>query len=377
MQRRRLSRIDDVDAEQWNALDAGGAPFTRHEFLAALESTGCVGGSTGWEPAHLALVDDAGVLAAAVPLYRKRHSWGEFVFDFGWAQAYARHGLAYYPKLLAAVPFTPVTGPRLLVRPDLDHGRLSRELVTALQWEVGAQGCSSAHVLFLNEPDRAVLENCGWLLRRDCQFHWYNHDYPDFDAYLTGFTADKRKKARRERRRIAEAGIRFRTLHGGQLTAELLDTVYGFHADTFARHGHQPYLSREFFARVAPLLGDALMVKLAVQAGTPVAAAVFLRSSDTLYGRYWGASASFHSLHFEACYHQGIEYCIERGIARFEPGTQGEHKVSRGFEPTLTWSAHFLADVRFRDAVHDFLQREAPAIDAYAAEIARHTPYRR
>jgi predicted N-acyltransferase len=376
MQRRRVSHIDAIDAAQWNALDPGGSPFTRHEFLAALERTGCVGGDTGWQPAHLTLWDAAG-LAAALPLYRKLHSWGEFVFDFGWAQAYSRHGLPYYPKLLGAIPFTPATGARLLVRADLPHAATAATLIAALESEVAERGYSSAHVLFMNEPDRAALAGAGWLLRRDCQFHWYNRGYADFDAYLASFTAEKRKKAKRERRRIQEAGIEFRTLTGAQLTPSILDVVYAFHAGTFARHGHEPYLSRDFFTQIAAQLGDAFMVKLAVHGATPVAAAVFFRSTDTLYGRYWGASDDFHSLHFEACYHQGIEYCIEQGIARFEPGTQGEHKVSRGFEPTITWSAHYLADARFRDAVQDFLEREAPAIEAYAAEIDRHTPFRR
>jgi uncharacterized protein len=376
MQRRRLSRIDEVEAAQWNALDDSGSPFTRHEFLATLERTGCVGGQTGWEPAHLVFSDSAGI-AAAIPLYRKDHSWGEFVFDFGWAQAYSRHGLSYYPKLLAAIPFTPATGPRLLLRPGLARAVVAAELIAALQEEVNEQGLSSAHVLFMNEPDRVALETAGWLLRRDCQFHWYNRGYADFDAYLASFTADKRKKAKRERRRIHEAGIVFRTLSGSQLTPALLDVVYAFHASTFARHGHEPYLTRDFFTRIAALLGEGFMVKLAVHGELPVAAAVFFHSADTLYGRYWGASDAFHSLHFEACYHQGIEFCIERGIARFEPGTQGEHKVSRGFEPTITWSAHYLADTRFRDAVQDFLEREAPAVEAYAAEIDRHTPFRR
>jgi predicted N-acyltransferase len=376
MQRRRLNRIDEVEAAQWNALDGNGSPFTRHEFLAALEHTGCVGGQTGWEPAHLVLSDARGV-AAAIPLYRKQHSWGEFVFDFGWAQAYSRHGLAYYPKLLAAIPFTPATGPRLLLRPGLERAVVAAELIAALQAEVNEQGMSSAHVLFMSEPDRAALETAGWLLRRDCQFHWYNRGYADFDAYLASFTADKRKKAKRERRRIREAGIEFRTLSGPQLTRELLDVVYGLHVSTFARHGHEPYLTRGFFTQIAALPDSGFMVKLAVHDELPVAAAVFFHSTDTLYGRYWGASDAFHSLHFEACYHQGIEFCIERGIARFEPGTQGEHKVSRGFEPTITWSAHYLADTRFRDAVQDFLARESPAIEAYAAEIDRHTPFRR
>jgi uncharacterized protein len=376
MERRRLASIDELTAAQWNALDDSGSPFTSHEFLATLERSRCVGGSSGWQPAHL-VFSEADRLVAAIPLYRKSHSWGEFVFDFGWAQAYQRHGLSYYPKLLAAIPFTPATGARFLVRPGLDRERVSRDLIAGLEAEVKQQRLSSAHVLFMDEPDRHALERAGWLLRRDCQFHWYNRDYPDFDGYLASFTAEKRKKAKRERRRIREAGIEFQTLHGPQLTPALLDVVYLFHATTFARHGHEPYLSREFFTQIAAALGEAFMVKLAVHGDVPVAAAVFFRSAGTLYGRYWGASDAFHSLHFETCYYQGIDYCIEQRIARFEPGTQGEHKVSRGFEPTITWSAHYLAEPRFREAIQDFLEREAPTVDAYAEEIDRHTPFRR
>ena len=374
------SSIDAIDPREWNALGGTDCPFLRHEFLAALEHTGCVGADTGWEPCPLTLSDDLGVAAAAAA-YVKTHSYGEFVFDFAWAQAYSRFGRRYYPKLVVAVPFTPATGPRLLVRRGLDPAPLAKLLLEALQEQAARRRLSSIHALFVDEPARAACEEAGWLLRRDCQFHWTNRGYATFDAYLETFTAEKRKKARRERRRVAEAGIRFETRFGGELDARLLDTVYGFHRDTFLRHGNEPYLTREFFREIARTLGDALMIKVAVQstrhADSPVAAAIFFWSPDALYGRYWGAAADFHSLHFETCYHQGIEFCIERGVKRFEPGTQGEHKVSRGFEPTLTWSAHHIADAGFREAIGDYLQREGGAIDDYAAEIREHVPYRK
>jgi predicted N-acyltransferase len=367
--------LDDVDARQWNALNGTDSPFLRHEFLAALEHTGCVGPRTGWTPSYLTLADSHG-LAAAAPVFAKSHSYGEFVFDFGWAQAYNRVGRDYYPKLSVAVPFTPATGPRLLVRPDLDYRKTAAKLIDAIQSFTSDNGLSSAHALFLDEPGREACERAGWLLRRDCQFHWTNRGYTDFDAYLETFTAEKRKKARRERRRVAEAGITFETHQGTNLDARLLDRVYAFHRDTFLRHGHEPYLTREFFGEISRTLGQSLMVKVANHSGHPVACAIFFQSSDTLYGRYWGASADQHSLHFEACYHQGVEYCIEQGLGRFEPGTQGEHKVARGFEPTLTWSAHYIADRRFRAAVDDFLTREGVAVDAYAAEVREHVPFR-
>jgi predicted N-acyltransferase len=368
-------RIADVDARQWNALNGTEVPFLRHEFLAALEHTGCVGGHTGWEPRYITLSDEHG-LAAAAPAFAKSHSYGEFVFDFGWAQAYTRLGCDYYPKLTIAVPFTPATGPRLLVRKGPDAASTARKLVTAIEEFTAEHGLSSAHALFLDEPGRAVYDRAGWLLRRDCQFHWMNRGYESFDAYLDTFTADKRKKARRERRRVAEAGITFDTRLGGELDGRLLDRIYAFHRDTFLRHGHEPYLTKPFFAEIARTLGDALMVKVAMHSGKAVAAAIFFRSDEALFGRYWGAAADHHSLHFEACYHQGVEFCIEHGIKRFEPGTQGEHKVARGFEPVLTWSAHFIADRRFRAAIDDYLGREGAAIDAYAAEVREHVPYR-
>ncbi len=382
------SSIDDIDPREWNALAGTDCPFLRHEFLAALEHTGCIGADTGWEPCPVTLRDDLG-LAAAAPAYIKSHSYGEFVFDFAWAQAYSRYGRHYYPKLVVAVPFTPATGPRLLVRAGLEPARAARHLLDALQAHAASRGLSSVHALFLDEPARAACERSGWLLRRDCQFHWTNRGYPSFEAYLETFTAEKRKKARRERRRVAEAGIRFETRFGGELDETLLDRVYAFHRETFLRHGNDPYLTREFFSEIKQTLGDALMVKIAmhrpVQGATsramsserPVAAAIFFWSQRALYGRYWGAAADYHSLHFETCYHQGIEFCIERGVGRFEPGTQGEHKVSRGFEPTLTWSGHHIADAAFREAIGEYLQREGSAIDDYAAGVRGHVPYRK
>ena len=367
--------IDQLDPRQWNALTHGAHPFARHEFLAALEHAGCVGPGTGWQPHYLALRDATG-LAGAATAYLKTHSYGEFVFDFGWAQAYERLGRRYYPKLTLATPFTPATGPRLLARPGLDQESVAAQLLDALERDTVARGVSSVHALFLDEPTRAACAGRGWLLRRDCQFHWSNRGYASFEDYLESFTAEKRKKARRERRRVAESGVRFETRFGGELDAALLERIYALHRDTFLRHGHEPYLTPAFFAEVARRLPDSFMVKLAMHGQTLVAVAVFFRSQDTLYGRYWGSAADFHSLHFETCYHQGIEFCIEHGLQRFEPGTQGEHKVSRGFEPQLTWSAHFIADRQFRSAIGQYLEREGVAVENYALEVQEHVPYR-
>jgi uncharacterized protein len=370
---RELHSIDEVPAADWNALEGTDCPFLRHEFLAALEHARCVGKRTGWTPAHLAAFED-GKLVAAAPVYRKSHSWGEFVFDFGWAQAYERHGLAYYPKLLCAVPFSPINSPRLLFAPGRDH--LRALLVQELQDRCARESTSSAHALFIGVEERESFEARGWLLRHDVQFHWRNPGYASFDQFLETMRAEKRKKVKRERRRCEEAGIAFETLSGRQLTPELLRFVHHVHARTFLQHGHEPYLNLEFFTELATNLGDALMVKLARQHGRAVAAAIFLRSSTTLFGRYWGALDEFHSLHFEACYHQGIDFCIEHGLQRFEPGTQGEHKIMRGFIPATTWSAHYISDPRFREAIGDFLVREGASVDAYAEQVAGHSPYR-
>lgn len=365
--------IEEIDPGEWNALLGTEVPFLRHEFLCALERTGCIGGDTGWAPHYITLRDSAGLLGA-VPGFLKWHSYGEFVFDFAWAQAYARYGERYYPKLALTIPFTPATGARWLLRPGAEN-QISA-LIAAVEATLCDQGISSGHALFLNEAGRVAAERAGWLLRRDCQFHWRNRGYGTFDEYLESFTSVKRKKAKRERRRVAEGGIRFETRYGAELDPPTLDAVHALHRDTFLRHGHEPYLTRAFFGEIARALGSSWLVKLALAGREIVAAAVFFESPDTLYGRYWGAAADFHSLHFETCYHQGIEHCIERGLAVFDPGVQGEHKVSRGFEPALTWSAHFIADTRFRAAIAEYLQQEALGVNRYADEIRQHLPFR-
>jgi len=370
-----LPSIQGIPAPEWNALGAGANPFTRHEFLAALERTHCIGRGSGWEPRYLTVRDAQG-LAAAAAAFVKTHSYGEFVFDFAWARGYERLGRRYYPKLTLAAPFTPATGPRLLTRPGAGREALAVRLLEELERYAQSHSLSGVHALFLDEAARAACAQRGWLMRRDCQFHWSNRGYGSFEDYLATFTAEKRKKARRERRRVQEAGVHFETRFGAQLDERLLDRIYELHRDTFLRHGHEPYLTRAFFSEAARTLPEALMVKLAVHGRTVVAAAIFFCCEDALFGRYWGAAADYHSLHFETCYHQGIEFCIERGIPRFEPGTQGEHKVSRGFEPTLTWSAHYIADADFRAAIGEYLIREGEAIDAYAQEVQQHVPYR-
>jgi uncharacterized protein len=374
---RFLESIAQIDAASWNSLTGAAQPFLRHEFLLALEESGCSVPRTGWTPRHLLIEDAQGRLLSALPLFRKTHSRGEFVFDFSWANAYAQHGLAYYPKLLSAVPFTPVRGPRLLHGPHADVKAMTRLLIKTAMEYARSEQLSSWHVLFPTDDTAESLKSAGLILRRDCQFHWYNHGYDSFDAFLGTFTAEKRKKAKRERRRVAEAGIEFDTLHGGDMHDALWDTVYAFYADTFYRHGHEPYLNLKFFKMLAASMPDQLMLKVARIGSDPIAVALFFVSDDALFGRYWGAGGNYHSLHFETCYYQGIEYCIEKKLQRFEPGTQGEHKVPRGFVPTMMSSAHFVADPRFAAAIRDFATREARGVDQYAAAVNEHVPYHR
>jgi predicted N-acyltransferase len=374
---RVLQSIAQIDAASWNSLLRDGQPFLRHEFLLALEESGCAVPRTGWSARHLVIDDADGRAIGAMPLFRKGHSRGEFVFDFSWANAYAQHGLKYYPKLLSAVPFTPVRGPRLLIHSKADVKVMTDVLIKAAIGYARDEQLSSWHVLFPTDDTAERMRSAGLILRRDCQFHWYNHGYESFDDFLATFTAEKRKKAKRERRRVAEAGIVFDTYHGGDMDGSLWKTIYPFYADTFYRHGHEPYLNLDFFKRIAASMPDRLMLKVARIGAERIAVAVFFVSDDALFGRYWGAGGNYHSLHFETCYYQGIEYCIDRKLQRFEPGTQGEHKVPRGFVPTLMSSAHFVADPRFAAAIRDFAAREARGVDTYAAAVNEHVPYHR
>jgi predicted N-acyltransferase len=374
---RFLDSMAQIDPHSWNRLAGWAQPFLRHEFLLAMEESGCAAPRRGWTPCHLLLEDARGRAIGAMPLYRKSHSRGEFVFDFAWANAYAQHGLAYYPKLLSAVPFTPVSGSRLLLSPDADVNLTANALIGAAREYARAAGLSSWHVLFPQEDTAARLRQAGLILRRDCQFHWFNRDYDSFAAFLATFTAEKRKKAKRERRRVAEAGIEFDTRLGGDIDDDLWQILYEFYADTFYRHGHEPYLNLDFFKRIGACMPERLMLKVARHGQQPIAVAIFFVGEDALFGRYWGAGGNYHSLHFETCYYQGIDYCIEHKLRRFEPGTQGEHKVPRGFVPTLTSSAHDIVDRRFAAAIRDFAAREARGVEQYAAAVGEHVPYHR
>ena len=372
-----VPRISDVDSAEWNRLVGTEYPFLRHEFLDALEANGCVGEGTGWVPCHLVLRDDDTTLQGATPLYQKADSWGEFVFDFAWADAYRRAGLNYYPKIVSAVPFTPATSPRCLINPEGSGDTIAPLLLRHARKFTEQSGASSLHLLFPTTQDLDVLTDAGFVLRKDCQFHWRNRNYNDFDDFLGRFTAAKRKKVRRERRRVREAGINFRILTGRDLSQEIWQEIFPLYAMTFWRRGRNPYLNEQFFVDISASIPEQLVVILAEAESKPVAVAICFRSDDTLYGRYWGSADRYHSLHFETCYYQGIDYCIENNLTRFEPGTQGEHKLSRGFDPTETWSAHWLSHPQFFAAVDDYIKREKEYIDEYIDATQNHTPYRR
>lgn len=369
-------QIAELDPQQWNQLGASAYPFLRHEFLDALEQHGCLGERYGWIPRHISVSDEDGTLLAAAPLYLKFNSYGEFVFDWSWADAYQRNGLDYYPKLVSASPYTPATGPKLLLAENAPEE--CRQLLIDSALELARQsGVSSLHWLFTKEADNQALLPRAFMQRTGCQFHWCNQNYHSFDDFLATFSSAKRKKVKRERRRVFEAGVSFRLLNGHSATQADWQDFHQLYESTFDKKGGMPTLSLGFFSDIAEKMPESVLLVQAIYDNDVVAAAFNLVGDDTLYGRHWGCREEFHSLHFEACYYQGLEYCIEHGLQRFEPGAQGEHKVSRGFLPTPTWSAHWLADERFSQAVRQFLQHETEGMQDYMQELAEHSPYRK
>jgi predicted N-acyltransferase len=357
-----------VPAPDWNAL-AGGHPFLRHEFFSALHETGCATERTGWLPQFLTLWE-GGALRAALPLYLKSHSYGEYVFDWAWADAYRRHGLKYYPKLVCAVPFSPVTGPRVLAA-----GAEARRQLVAAALDL-ARSASSLHILFPPEGEARELEAAGMMLRRGFQFHWANRGYRSFDEFLATLTHDKRKRIKQDRRKVREAGVGFRWKLGREIT----DADWRFFTRcynlTYRAHLSSPYLNLAFFARLGEALPEHLLLVLAERDGKPIASALNVFTEDALCGRYWGATDYVPCLHFETCYYQALEFCVERGIRAFEGGAQGEHKLARGFLPEATWSAHWLAHPQFAAAVEKHLAREAAGVARHVDELAERSPFR-
>jgi len=367
-----LSQLAELTPATWDALVPGEQPFLRHAFLSSLEDSGSVSPRTGWTPAHRLLTDAAGQLQAALPAYVKTHSFGEYVFDHGWADACERAGIAYYPKLLCAVPFSPVAGSRLLG--DL---QAAGELIDQLTDELSAHGLSGVHINFTDgAADALIRAREGWMERLGCQFHWRNQGYRDFQDFLDCLSSRKRKQMRKEREQVAGQGIEFRWYRGDELSEAQWDFVFACYANTYAVRRRAPYLTRSFFSLLAERMPTAIRVVMARQGGRDVAMAFSLVGGDSLYGRYWGCLNEFDRLHFETCFYQGMDFAMAEGLQRFDAGAQGEHKLIRGFEPVITRSWHYLLHPGLRRAVVEFLQQERAGVLAYAEEARTALPYR-
>lgn len=367
----RVASIDAVPGDVWDACAGPDNPFMRHGFLKAMEDSGSVGRKAGWLPQHLVARRDDEIVGVA-PLYLKTNSYGEYVFDHGWADAYERAGGRYYPKLQVAAPFSPVPGPRLLSQDPLVRQALARALA-----QTGEQiGVSSVHVTFATQENVEDLEAAGFLIRQGYQFHWENRGYADFDSFLADLASRKRKAIRKERAQALAAGLTIRALTGEELTPEIWDFFFRCYRSTTDRKWGSPYLTRSFFDCLGAAMADSIVLMVAYQDGAPVAGALNLKGTDTLYGRNWGALGHFPFLHFELCYYQAIDYAIAHGLSRVEAGAQGEHKLQRGYLPSATWSAHWIADPGFRKAVADFVNRERAHVDAMMTGLSEYAPFR-
>ncbi|HEX8954811.1 MAG TPA: GNAT family N-acetyltransferase [Burkholderiaceae bacterium] len=377
---RIISSLAELGQEQWDGLLAEQAratgsdeinPFLRYDFLHAMHETGCADSDSGWQPQYLTAWDKD-ELVGAMPLYVKWHSYGEYVFDWAWADAYRRHGLEYYPKLLSSIPFTPVTGSRLIAK----NTEAMAALVEMIEEVRASPAVSSMHVLYPPQEQAEVLHASGFMLRSGVQFHWENQDYANFDEFLGSLEQKKRKNIRAERRKVAEAGVTFRQLRGEQIKQEHWQFFTRCYDRTYAMHGSQPYLNLEFFERVGTAMPEHILLVLAERAGQPIASSLVFHTDTTLYGRYWGGLEDIPCLHFETAYYQPLEFCIAEGLKHFEGGAQGEHKMARGFLPQKTWSAHWLAHAGFADAIEQFLTREAGGINAYVDELNERNPFK-
>jgi predicted N-acyltransferase len=367
--------IKEIGFERWNALSGTHNPFTRYEFLHALETTGCTTRESGWQPRHV-YVERDGKALAVMPLYEKTNSWGEYVFDWSWANAYQGHGMSYYPKLVTAAPFTPSVGKRFFIADGENESDVLRLIVDAVTDKAEAEQFSSWHVLFPSLEQHEQLNNMELLARNATQFKWSNPGYQDFDDFLGEMNSRKRKSIRKERKKVAESGIRFRRTEGADITEQQWGDFYLFYQSTYLMRGQQGYLSQDFFLRIAETMPEQLLLVNAVQDGRDIAGALFFKNSDTLFGRYWGSAADYQFLHFETCYYQGQDYAIERGIKTFDSGAQGEHKIQRGFTPITTTSNHWIAHEGFRMAIADFLEREKEHVEGYKADAATLLPFK-
>lgn len=375
-----------IDPDLWNSMITDNNPFMQHEFLNGLEKTKCVCSDTGWHPNHLMLYkSDKGVqgdLLAAMPCYIKDHSYGEYIFDWAWVNAYHRHGTEYYPKLSNAVPFTPATGPRIVVSGNakeqgLTEDRIFELFFTHIKQTAKEQELSSFHSLFNTQDQADGFQKLGLLKRHSTQFHWLNQGYSNFDEFLSKMSSKKRKNIRRERRRVAETGVKYRWVNGHELDTQAADMMFAFYSRTITYYGAQSYLNRAFFQHLVDYCSDQTLFLFADFEGTTIAGGLYFKSDSTLYGRYWGALNNFHSVHFETCYYQAIEWCIENGFSKFEAGAQGEHKLARGLEPTTTYSTHWIAHPEFSDAIENFLSSEETHIEDYQNSMQAHSPFKK
>ncbi|MCW8915858.1 MAG: GNAT family N-acetyltransferase [Magnetovibrio sp.] len=370
--------LTDVPAQSWDACAGTENPFLSHTFLSSLEDAGCITPETGWVTRHILIKDQHGTLLACAPLYLKGNSMGEYVFDWNWAEAFERAGGNYYPKLICAVPFTPATGPRLLVNGSLSpvlQFELKHQLVTAMANFASRAHLSSLHVNFISEDDRDVFVDTKYLHRVGIQYHWNNNDYQSYNDFLNALTSRKRKALKKERR-LAKDGLTIHRLNGNQIQAHHWDAMYQFYMDTSTRKWGRPYLNREFFALLGERMAEQILLILAERDGIIIAGAMNLIGKDALFGRYWGCLEEIRFLHFELCYHQAIDEAIERGLKRVEAGAQGEHKIARGYLPVLTHSAHYIVDENFRGAIAEFLNHEKHAIEHEYALLMQDSPYR-
>ncbi|MDD1630404.1 MAG: GNAT family N-acetyltransferase [Methylococcaceae bacterium] len=375
MEVKQIHSMAQVDAADWNRLAGEAYPFMRHEFLRALEQSGSVCEQSGWIASHLLVLNDD-QLVAFMPLYLKQHSWGEYVFDQQWAEAYQQQGLDYYPKWLTAIPLTPCQGTRIVIQAAIDPLEVMHTLLNFIKQLSEQHGISSWHCLFPDLQQVEQLRSLGLSVREGVQFHWFNQSYRDFNDFLFTLNASKRKMLKRERRRVSEQGVRLLRITGQDVSELQWQVFFQFYTMTYLKRGSQPYLNLAFFQQIAATMGEQLLLVLAIKDNKTIAAALSFVGSDTLYGRYWGCYEDYNSLHFEACYYQGLDYCIEHGLKRFDSGAQGEHKIARGFEPVTTYSAHWIKDVRFAKAIEHFLVREQKAVQHYKQDTASYLPFK-
>ena len=371
----QINQIKNISREDWNGITGLEYPFIRHEFLYALEKNSCVSEETGWMPQHC-LVYDRGELIALMPMYRKTHSHGEYVFDYEWAYAYRQHGLSYYPKWLTAIPFTPCEGERLFVKTGVDKETVLETILNHITENAERENISGWHCLYPTSAETELFKSADLSIREGVQFRWMNKGYQDFKDYLDSFNSKKRKNLLRERRYIRDQGIVLKQIHGKDITEQQLDVFFQFYQLTYLKRGNPPYLNLEFFKEIAITMPEQLLLILAIKDNTYVGTAFSLLGEDSYYGRYWGCYEEYHSLHFEACYYQGLEYCINNQLTRFDSGAQGEHKIARGFEPVTTYSAHWVSDPDFAAAIKGFTKREANLMEKYRSNAAELLPFK-